>query len=181
MELPLNLSSDVCKEIINKYENDDRKVPGHTGGGFMPDLKTSVDLPIHRFEDWDKICSFLDEVIKKNLIKYNEYVKSKFPEDSYKTSPIDFTTLKHSGFQIQKSGYYRWHVDEMVEFSRCRVITYIWYLNTIEEGGETGFHFKKVKPEEGKFVLFPATWDYPHCGYETQNKYIITGWFWKNV
>lgn len=179
MEMPLNLSTDVCKEIIDKFEKDNRKMPGFTGAGFLPDIKKSLDLPIHRLEDWDKICSFLDDIIKNNLVKYNEFIKSKFPEES--PPPYDFTTLKQSGFQIQKSGYYKWHVDEMCEFNRCRVVTYIWYLNTIVEGGETGFHFKKIKPEEGKFVMFPSTWDYIHCGYETENKYIITGWFWRNI
>ena len=177
MELPLNLSGDVCKEIIDKFENDNRKTPGHTAGGLAPNIKSSIDLPIHRLEDWNKICTFLDDILNKNLLKYGEYVKSKFPE-GFVTNVLD---VKHSGYQIQKSGYYKWHIDEMSEFSRTRVVTYIWYLNTIEEGGETGFHFKKVKPEEGKFVMFPATWDYPHCGYETENKYIITGWFWKNI
>lgn len=178
MEINSNLSSDVCKEIIDKFEKDGRKRPGFTAGGLMKDIKNSIDLPIHRLEDWDKICEFLDDILKKNIAAYTEHVKNIFPTDF---TGLDFIKHKHSGFQIQKSGYYKWHTDDMCEFSRVRMVTYIWYLNTIEEGGETGFHFKKVKPVEGKFVMFPATWDYPHCGYETENKYIITGWLWKNV
>lgn len=178
MEIPSNLSRDVCLEIIDKFEKDGRKVDGVTGGGLNKDVKNSKDLPIHRLQEWDKICEYLDAKLKSNLLEYDNFVKSKFPQDM---PPIGINILKHSGYQIQKSGYYRWHIDESVGFGRMRLVTYIWYLNTIEEGGETGFHFKKVKPEEGKFVMFPATWDYPHCGYDTENKYIITGWFWKPV
>lgn len=178
MEIPSNLSRDVCLEIIDKFEKDGRKTDGVTGIGLNKDIKNSMDLPIHRLQEWDKICEYLNDKLKSNLLEYDTFVKSKFPENM---PPIGLDTLKHSGYQIQKSGHYKWHVDEMVNFGRMRIVTYIWYLNTIEEGGETGFHFKKVKPEEGKFVMFPATWDYPHCGYETENKYIITGWLWKPV
>jgi hypothetical protein len=63
-----------------------------------------------------------------------------------------------------------------------RIITYLWYLNDVEEGGETDFPDIniKVKPETGKLVLFPATWDFPHCGKMpiSSNKYIVTGWLY---
>ena len=174
-----DLSSEVCKEIITKYENDHRKVPGQTAGGLRPEIKNSIDLVISRYEDWENICDFLYKKLDENLKQYINFIKEKFPQDMI----IDEQgfNLKPCGFQIQKSGYYRWHNDEMTEYNRVRTITFIWYLNTIEEGGETGFHFKKVKPEEGKFVFFPATWDYPHCGFPAENKYIITGWLWRNI
>jgi hypothetical protein len=60
-----------------------------------------------------------------------------------------------------------------------RVITYLWYLNDVNDGGETEFCGDfKVKPRAGKLVLFPASWCYPHKGIMplSNNKYIITGW-----
>ena len=62
---------------------------------------------------------------------------------------------------------------------RYRMITYLWYLNDVDKGGETEFWGTyKVKPEAGKLILFPATWSYPHCGNIpiSNAKYIITGW-----
>jgi hypothetical protein len=58
----------------------------------------------------------------------------------------------------------------------------MWYLNDVEEGGETEFFGNyKIKPETGKFVLFPATWTYPHAALvpRSGDKYIITGWFYE--
>jgi len=175
------LTEEMCKEIIEKFENDERKMPGNTAAGLIPEMKNSMDLVISRFDDWDKITNLLDIKLKEVLRDYITFVQSKFPSQLERHIYEDFILMKQCGFQIQKSGYYRWHNDELNEYNRSRVITFIFYLNTIEEGGETSFYYKKVKPEMGKVVLFPATWDYPHCGNDAPNKYIITGWLWKNV
>ena len=39
---------------------------------------------------------------------------------------------------------------------------------------------RDIQPEEGKLVLFPATWNMVHWGVppNTGNKYIVTGWLW---
>ena len=63
------------------------------------------------------------------------------------------------------------------------MFTYLWYLNTVIEGGETVFWDSyKIKPEAGKIVLFPACWTFPHTGKMpiSNDKYIITGWIYVN-
>ena len=64
-----------------------------------------------------------------------------------------------------------------------RIITFIWYLNNVEEGGETLFEDFKIKPMEGSSLFFPATWTYPHSGAmpTSNDKYIITGWIYNKV
>jgi hypothetical protein len=85
----------------------------------------------------------------------------------------------------KSSGKYVYHDDFVTEpiHNRYRVITYIWYLNTVEEGGHTEFFGSHlIKPEEGKLLLFPSSWTFPHCGKVpiSHDKYIITGWFYVN-
>jgi hypothetical protein len=82
-------------------------------------------------------------------------------------------------------GKYIYHDDSFIDFNknRYRVFTYLWYLNTVTEGGETVFWDSyKIKPEAGKLVLFPACWTFPHTGKMpiSDNKYIITGWVYVN-
>ena len=67
---------------------------------------------------------------------------------------------------------------------KYRVITFIWYLNNVEEGGETEFWKDyNIKPTTGKLVLFPASWTFPHRGKMpiSDDKYIITGWIYLNI
>ena len=83
-----------------------------------------------------------------------------------------------SGFQLQKTtpgGFYDWHHDDMGH----RKYTYIFYLNDIDHEGETEFaNGLKIKPEQGKGLIFPATWTYAHRGIAPKDeiKYIATGW-----
>ncbi|RIZ67284.1 MAG: 2OG-Fe(II) oxygenase [Methylococcales bacterium] len=174
-EIPHNLPLDICKELIDKFENDTRKKPGVIGSGLNLDIKSSIDLPISRLQDWDEMTTILKKYLDKGIAEYNKFLVNKLPIS------MDMSRLTCSAFQIQKSGHYKWHVDTRIEFGKVRVLTYIWYLNTIEDGGETGFVYKKVKPEAGKLVFFPATWDYVHCGFPAENKYILTGWLWSEV
>jgi 2OG-Fe(II) oxygenase superfamily len=78
-------------------------------------------------------------------------------------------------------GEYKWHNDFLCNKQRLRVFTFIWYLNTVEEGGETEFtDSTRVKPEQGKLVFFPACWSLKHrgCMPLSCDKYIITGWIY---
>ena len=66
-----------------------------------------------------------------------------------------------------------------------RVLTYLFYLNDIDEGGETEFFGGDIKiiPKAGKLIIFPASWTFPHCGKMpiSSNKYIITGWIYNSM
>lgn len=77
-------------------------------------------------------------------------------------------------------GYHIWHYESSsVGFTR-RLLTYILYLNDVEEGGETEFLYlhKRIKPKAGTFVLFPAAFTHTHRGNPplSNTKYVVTGW-----
>ena len=53
-------------------------------------------------------------------------------------------------------------------------------MNTIEEGGETEFLYinKRIKAEQGRLIIFPASFTHTHRGNPPigQDKYIIATW-----
>lgn len=173
MELDGHLDPELCKEIIEKFELDPNKHPGVPA---VYNHKVSIDIAIHRYSDWNHITDKLNIMVRDGLNKYIEWLQVMLP---FINQRIEHST--HSGFQIQKSGKYIWHDDSRVDYSGERVLTFIWYLNTIDEGGETDLVYKKVKPHTGKLLIFPSTWNYVHRGIETENKYIITGWFYRDL
>ena len=69
------------------------------------------------------------------------------------------------------------HVDVGDHSSARRFLALFFYLNDVDEGGETWFTKMgiKVKPEAGRCLIFPPTWTYPHAGLPplNTNKYII--------
>lgn len=176
MELDGHLDPEFCEEIIKQFEEDPNKEMGHTGGGFNPNYKSSIDLGIHRYRSWNPITEKLNILVNEGKQRYMDWLHVMLP---WKDSSLERS--KHNGFQIQKSGKYDWHDDSNTEEDGERVFTFIWYLNTIDEGGETDLIYKKVKPRVGKLLIFPSTWTYVHRGLPAENKYIITGWFYRGT
>tara|TARA_A100001201_G_scaffold7150_1_gene11537 strand:- start:348 stop:1034 length:687 start_codon:yes stop_codon:yes gene_type:complete len=101
--------------------------------------------------------------------------------------PILQSLIKHKSrlIKVQKTaptqGYHIWH-NEHNGFPHAtnRVLSWILYLNDVEEGGETEFLYQSLrfKPKAGTFVLFPAAFTHVHRGNPPLSgaKYIATGW-----
>ena len=89
-------------------------------------------------------------------------------------------------FNIQKysSGdhFSRLHSERTSINTLHRLFAWMTYLNDVKEenGGTTDFDsYKiKVKPEQGKTLIWPAEWTHAHYGsiLKSGEKFIITGW-----
>ena len=102
----------------------------------------------------------------------------------------NFSVLIESGqhnnysFKVQKTpvggGYHIWHYESDSRDKCHRLITWMIYLNDVEEGGETEFLYQhmRLKPKQGTLVIWPASFTHTHRGNPplSNEKYIITGW-----
>lgn len=184
-EIENTLSSKLCKDIINRFEGDDRKQIGRTGAGVQKDVKRSTDLFITGLDNWKDI----DDVLFKKLNVYiklyiNYLLRTEYYNVNAGAIANTLSNVKDTGYQIQriqKGEFYKWHHD--FSNTQKRILVFIWYLNDVleEHGGATQFHFgscKKIQPKEGKLILFPAQWPWLHRGCTVTGdttKYIITG------
>ena len=77
-------------------------------------------------------------------------------------------------------GYHIWHTEADMPQNMRRIITFILYLNDVEEGGETEFLYypKRVKAQQGRLIVWPAAFTHTHRGNPpiSNEKYILTGW-----
>jgi hypothetical protein len=77
-------------------------------------------------------------------------------------------------------GYHVWHFENDTQDNLRRILTYIVYLNDVDEGGESEFLYypKRVKPKTGRMIVWPAGFAHTHRGNPpiSNTKYIITGW-----
>lgn len=181
-----NLDDKLCIEIIDKFDNDNNIKPGLTGYTLNKETKNTKDLFISNKINWKSIDNILKKKLNESINKYidNLYIK-------YKIQPsflVKCSNLSDSGYQIQKynknEGFYNWHDDYCIDKKfGTRVLTFLWYLNDVKEGGETEFiNGIKIKPKEGTLLLFPSDWSYVHKGNMplTNDKYICTGWLYTN-
>lgn len=180
------LSSEFCKNVIYKFERDLRKYSGVTLGGENSLEKKSTDLSISGLSYWEEE----DKIFHLSLIEsLEEYINYLSKRAYFRHSEL-FLNYFDTGYQIQRTiggvEYYNWHNDFHATDNIVRRITFIWYLNSIDgPGGETEFYDgTKIKPEEGKLLFFPATWNFTHRGKVPPKetvKYLCTGWLWVKI
>lgn len=196
-----SLSSELCKKIIKYFDESDNKLKygGLTYSGLDKRIKDTTDILIpnknNQENKWDEINDILSSELEIHLKKYVNILNDKknfCEENNYgvKFNHLFDDLYLINNFMIQRyeknEGKYVYHDDNSIDLQKYkqRVLTYLWYLNDVDEGGETEFfggNFK-IKPEEGKLLFFPATWTFPHRGNKpiSSHKYIITGWIYKD-
>ena len=187
---------EFCDFVIDKYEKSPHKSPGevlkniNTGGkGRINDsIKKTIDIPttiVFDDPEWREIISKVQETCLNHTQLYYEKIRDENVDLSSKDSEYILNCLMSRIFfktitfpQVQKyepGGYFKWHDD----YSPNKMISFLIYLNTLEEGDGGGTDFfcgKKVRPKKGKIVIFPATWTYIHRGEDLikNSKYIIS-------
>ena len=87
-----------------------------------------------------------------------------------------FEEFRIKRYNVGGSERFDTHVDVLDYSTAKRFLSFFWYLNDVEEGGETVFKDLKIKPSKGKLVIFPPLWMYPHKGNPpiSGSKYILS-------
>ncbi|MFT4045858.1 MAG: 2OG-Fe(II) oxygenase [Solimonas sp.] len=164
-----------CRAVIEHFDRDPGKWRGRIGGAgaswYEDEAKVSWDLEIL---DEGSSYEIFQRIHPKILACLADYLSR---------SPIlQSFELTGSGYKVQMypkgQGHFRWHADAVGKHGGDRVVAMVLYLNDVERGGETEFFHQRIKfvPRAGHLLLFPAAWNYMHCGHtpESGHKYIIS-------
>ncbi|MCL1142933.1 2OG-Fe(II) oxygenase [Shewanella gaetbuli] len=97
-------------------------------------------------------------------------------------------TINIQHYQKAIGGYPHWHSEQFPQIGHNealhRVVLYMFYLNDVEEGGETEFYYqqRKIKPTKGTMVIAPAAFTHSHRGNVpiSDDKFIATSWIMFN-
>ena len=178
------LAPTKCKEIIDRFEErKEQQKPGETGLGLRTDIKDSTDLKVdYHPDEWKDVTNIFKECVSNLFNQYVSHLSNagnfyNFYSNTYTTlTPPNTESMMDTGYQIQRTypgkGYI-WHHDS----EDYRLLTFIIYLNTVDEGWTQFYTGNQVEPVVGRGLIFPATWTYFHQGYPPkQTKYIMTGW-----
>lgn len=169
------LSPEQCRTFIERFEaSADQHIQGRIGqqGNTDDNVKKTTDLPVSGNLQWQDVDKQLFASLGKVLREFRDHY-------SFFQGPF-----KDTGYHIQRylpGEYYHWHIDGGSHDFSGRQLVALWYLNDVEgPGGETEFLYQgiKVKPEQGKLVLFPPFWTHEHRAVEMQKgvKYVATTW-----
>ena len=134
-------------------------------------------------------CSIILDDIKIGISKhFYQYLNSAFENYRIKYDHISKIKLGTIGLKMQKTspggGYHTWHYENSSFRASNRELAWMIYLNDMPDGeAETEFLFQKrrIKPEIGTIVIWPAGMTHVHRGNTvfSRDKYILTGWYLK--
>lgn len=167
------IDEDLCKKIIDYFEDSPDKLPGTTGYQVNISAKKSTEINF----DGPLLEPYIKELVECIQLYKKTYVYCDIGHSPWSIFP---------GINIQRylpgEGYYGLHCERCQGHgeSSLRHLVFMTYLNDVTDGGETFFYYQnvKIKPKSGLTLIWPAEWTHTHNGITsmTQTKYIVTGW-----
>lgn len=164
---------ELCDSLITKFEK-------HIAG------TVNRDEEYYKFKELNisRHFDFKDEYSK--LVHISNYIVSVYKKElGVEFFPEQFTLeeFRMKRYEPENGDQFDWHVDVGDYASAKRFLVVMFYLNTVEEGGETYFDWKKdeengifVQAVKGTGVMFPPFWTMPHKGMPPKSgpKYIVS-------
>jgi hypothetical protein len=197
LEIPNFVSPELCNEIVNIVKNDPNKVDTPPLNYSISGEQLTIDgsrrgIVMGEHKEYTKFIEPMVNVFGDVYNKYLEHLENTFKDynkyEEYNMNPYirEIKSYKHvtieGGFvvhEIKKGKSYKWHHDydyrEYQDFLQIIV-----YLNTLGEDGGGCTEIMggtKIKPEIGKVVAFPRSWQFIHKGCKVLSetpKYICT-------
>ena len=157
-----SLSSKICDKLITIFESQSKHHEILSQQGKPNFTQYNITRNIVEFiddEEVKKIHNALIHTVFKYRDEYYKYVhKDVFPEKH------QFEEFRIKRYNTGGEDRFDTHVDVQDYLSARRFLSFFWYLNDVEEGGETEFDGYIIKPKKGTLVVFPPLWMFPHRG-----------------
>ena len=177
------INKKVCTDLINYFKkNKSHWGPGMLGmgegkKGVNKKQKLSTDVTILNSNGDKEVINYV-KALGKVLNKY----KKEYPWCGTIGPWALYRVVKIQKY-LPGEAYFKTHYEnEGNSESIKRHLTFMTYLNTVKEGGETEWPSQelKLKPIKGLTAIWPAHFTHPHRGIPApgETKYIITGWYY---
>jgi hypothetical protein len=167
------LEPGFCANLIAGFEQMS-ELQRQNGKGIRPGLENSAwtEMNVGRLADKAFLGFFMVQ-IERYLARYNADVGLGIPIPLRPTT--DNLTMKR--YRAGADEVFEPHFDSIDAVSN-RYLVFLWYLNDVQQGGETEFCDlgTRVQPRAGRLLMFPPYWMYQHAGRApiSGDKYILS-------
>ena len=169
------LPKSTCKKIIDKFESsvDEQEKT------YLKDHRSFTEINIMKSPNWTDIQQ---EVFKAMQFGLGMYVRDFRIDEKSWPEQMGYEQIRIKRYMPNTEDEFRFHVDVQDYASARRFLVFFFYLNDVEQGGETAFQQNRnmnlaqnIKPEAGKLLIFPPLWTHPHVALPpiTGPKYIM--------
>jgi prolyl 4-hydroxylase len=163
------LEKNQCEELINFYEKNSTNQERVDNSGVPTFTQLNLteigkDMKIHK--------DIVSKIFEYKKIYYDYICDECFPSNN------TFEKIKIKKYETTGKDFFDTHVDVKDHASSKRYLSFLFYLNDVEEGGETIFKGLTIKPKIGRMIVFPPLWMYPHkgCVPISNEKYIMSSY-----
>jgi prolyl 4-hydroxylase len=168
-----HLDDALCRRMIDSFAGLER-FQRRNGRGIRAGLEESAwtELNVTTLSDAHFLGMFR-KYIDQALERYNRDVGLPI---AIPNTPL-IADLMMKRYRPGENEAFQLHFDA-IHFHSNRYLVMLWYLNGVEQGGETSFPQLEfaVKPETGRLLMFPPYWMYQHQGLPpiSGDKYILS-------
>ncbi len=154
-----SLEENICDFLVSLFEQIPDKHERYDNSG-APNF-TQFNLTEHRdlSPEVSQVHNHIIKKIFKHRDEYYEFVDARvFPQ----THSLEQFRIKR--YNSGGEDRFDTHVDVSDHSSARRFLSFMWYLNDVETGGETIFKELTIQPKKGTVLIFPPLWMFPHRG-----------------
>jgi hypothetical protein len=153
------LDLDICNFLIYFFEENIDKQERRNDNG-CPNFY-QFNLTENR-----KLSSKINNIHNHIVNKIFEYRNKYFEINSNCIFPKEhvFEQIRIKKYNPGGEDRFDTHVDVNNYATSMRFLSFLWYLNDVESGGNTVFKDISIQPKSGTLIMFPPLWMFPHKG-----------------
>lgn len=170
------LPKNFCEGLIRKFEQNEF---GEQTDTFYAGIRHFIEVNISQNwpDEHTKMLAYLIEAWKV-------YQHHQGLHDTQYPKTYGFEAFRMKRYLPNGKDEFALHTDVGSHASARRFVSFLFYLNTVEQGGETQFGRTPDDPVitipavTGRVLIFPPLWTHPHWGCKTISgpKYIMSGY-----
>lgn len=166
-----------CEQFIEKFEKNEDDVQVHTDY-----LNIRHFIEVNVSQHWHDLHALLVQVVTNAAVAYRQ--QNRIVTGVEWPAQYGYEQFRMKRYLPNGKDEFALHTDVGSYGSARRFLSFLWYLNTVVEGGETGFGKDVTAPDlivpaiQGRLLIFPPLWTHPHWGAKVVGgpKYIISGY-----
>ena len=178
------LEPKLCQKLIELFEDNNSNVEDQTTGMYTKDFlkRKGTEMEISTNSEFIRLYN---RVVLDGIF-YSLELYKKQTGDIHDVIHMNSTECTLEKFRLRKykqnDGFFSSHIDIINSDTSNRFLVIMFYLNTVQDGGETLFtHLGiNVKPKEGRVLIFNPSFMFPHTGNTplSDDKFTLQTYLW---
>lgn len=167
------LEETTCDKIIQMFEDSKDEYEERNIENYIKFTELNINK---NSEKWSDLIEYFLYICRE----YSKDYKFHFGIDDHQfPNTYAFEEIRIKRYLPNDFDEFKLHVDVQNKESSKRYLSFLFYLNTVEVGGETTFGRNDeiiIPPERGNLLMFPPLWTHIHTGKKPISgpKYIVT-------